>query len=318
MSLDALAKDLRDATLDVIWRQWASLGAGAASRSHAHAVVDPEALVLASLALVSNEPRLADLLHDWITRNADLLSVQRAKNLARDHDAATRSLIGDGLQWLASIAVDEGKDLRWRSLLTGERTAGSPWIAPSVRSAKRRAVRVRVAEPSVLMLRLRLAFGVGVKGDLISCLLCLPDEPTTVRAIADMTGYTPAAVRRAAEDLAAAQFIESRDAQPAAYRLSRTGWNALLKFDDETLSWKDWRHVFAFALAFLEWYGATAAETRTPYVIGVQGRELLERHRPVFERDRIALWGPHTRVEDWASFTTTAVKALARWMRDSV
>src|SRR5687767_9805057 len=69
-ALDSAAAHLRDATLDVIWRQWAALGGSAASRARAHAVVDPEALVLASLAFVSEEPRLADVLHDWITRNA--------------------------------------------------------------------------------------------------------------------------------------------------------------------------------------------------------------------------------------------------------
>ncbi|MGH7648788.1 MAG: hypothetical protein ACREND_11765, partial [Gemmatimonadaceae bacterium] len=125
-------------------------------------------------------------------------------------------------------------------------------------------------------------------------------------------------VRRASEDLAAAQFIESRDAQPAAYRLVRTSWNPLLELETESLSWKGWQDAFTFALAFFEWHRTTTVETRTPYVVGVEGRELLERHRPVFERDRIAAWGPHTRVDDWATFTLTAVNALARWMHDSV
>lgn len=317
-SLNDVAANLRDATIDVIWRQWASLGAAAASRSRARAVVDPEALVIASLALISDEPRLADLLHDWVTRNADLLSVQRAKNLARDYDAATGALIGDGLRWLASIAVEEAKDLRWRSLLKEEHLVSSPWIAPSVRGGKNRAVRARVAEAPALVLRLRLAFGVGVKADLLSCLLCVDGELTTVRDISDMTGYTAAAVRRAAEDLAAAQFVESRDALPAEYRLSRASWLPLLKLGDESLSWKGWQPVFAFAIAFLEWYRTTAPETRTPYIVGVEGRELLEKHRTVFERARVAAWGPHTRVEDWATFTLTAVNALARWMHRSV
>jgi hypothetical protein len=70
-------------------------------------------------------------------------------------------------------------------------------------------------------------------------------------------------------------------------------------------------------MAFVEWYRTTAVETRTPYVVGVEGRELLETHRAVFDRDQIATWGLHTRVQDWSEFTTTAVNALAHWMRDS-
>jgi hypothetical protein len=66
----------------------------------------------------------------------------------------------------------------------------------------------------------------------------------------------------------------------------------------------------------LAWHRVPTADTRTPYVVGVEGRELLERHRSVFERDRIATWGPHTRIQDWATFTASAVNAPARWMRD--
>ncbi len=317
-ALDSAAAHLRDATLDVIWRQWAALGGSAASRTRAHAIVDPEALVLGSLAFVSEEPRLADVLHDWIVRNADLLSVQRAKNLTRDFDESARVLIGDGLRWLARIAMDEGKDLRWRSLLKQRSLSRSAWVEPAVRTNKSRASRVRVTDPATLVLRLRLAFAVGVKADLLSYLFCAPDEWTTVRTVSAVTGYTPAAVRRAGDDLSAAQFIESRAAQPAQYRIARDNWRPLLKLDEKLPTWRGWLEVFVFATAFLAWHRLTEeGHTRTPYVVGVEGRELLERYRAVFERDRIATWGPHTRVQDWAAFTAVAVNTLSRWIRDS-
>lgn len=58
------------------------------------------------------------------------------------------------------------------------------------------------------------------------------------------------------------------------------------------------------------------ADTRTQYVAGVEARELLERHRAVFERDRIVTWGPHARIQDWVTFMASAVNALAPWMRE--
>lgn len=314
-TLDSAARRLRSATIDVIWRQWAAVGASAASRVRARAVVDPEALVLASLAFVSEEPRLADLLHDWITRNADLLSVQRAKNLTRGFDEPVRALIDDGLRWLARIAIEEGKDLRWRSLLKQRSPSRSAWVTPVVRGNKGRASRARVTDPATLVLRFRLAFAVGVKADLLSYLLCTPDEWATVRTVSAMTGYTPAAVRRAVDDLAAAQFVESHAAHPVRYRIAREQWQPLLRFDEHLAPWRGWRDVFGFATAFLAWH-RTAADTHTPYVIGVEARELLERHQAVFERDRIATWGPHTRIQDWVAFTVSGVDALARWMRE--
>jgi hypothetical protein len=317
---DDVATQLRDATLDVLWRQWAALGAGAAPRIRARAVIDPEAVVLASLAFVSEEPRLADLLHDWIARNADLLSVQRVKNLTRGYDEAVRITVEEGLRWLARIAVDDGKDMRWESLSKQRSTndaSASEWNVPTLRTNRKRATRARFTDATTLVLRLRLAFGVGVKADLVTGLLCSSEEWTTVHAISDMTGYTTAAVRRAAEDLAAARFIESRDGQPAGYRVAEENWRPLLDMDGELPPWRGWRNRFAFAADFLAWHRAATSALRTPYVIGVEGRELLDRHRAAFEHDRIAVWGPHTRIQDWTEFMVRSVSALARWMREN-
>src|SRR5678815_125670 len=60
LALEDLAGKLRFATLQVVWRQWQALGAEAASRSvqgrrPLQTLVDPEALLLVSLALIGHE-----------------------------------------------------------------------------------------------------------------------------------------------------------------------------------------------------------------------------------------------------------------------
>src|SRR5687767_7366853 len=140
---------LTDALLDLLWRQWHELGAPAARQKSAPArsIVDPEALVLCSLAMVEREPRLADALVSWCAINSAHLSVQRLNNLARAYPASVPA----ELPALANVMVKVGKDLRWRSL------AGPANAIPTMlmqRGPKQSTV-VQLDRPSAFLLRMR-------------------------------------------------------------------------------------------------------------------------------------------------------------------
>lgn len=350
-TLEQLAAELRHAVLSVAWRQWRVLGAGAAitpaarttSRAdrrsgHLHTLIDPEALVLVSLTLVREERRLRDLLRDWGARNSDLLSVQRVKNLKADYPDSVRDPLARQLAWFATVARDVGKDLRWRSLAQGAGTEGhGAWFdsipekpegfggtgarahgayAPEGASTKSRATRARLMAGETLILRLRLGLGVGVKADLLGFLLARADEWATVRDIADAIGYTVAAVRRAAEDLAAARFVEALDGQPTSYRATYGAWAPLLGLSDHPPRWANWHERFVFATAFFHWAEAARERPLSAYAFGAHGRRLLEQYRVAFERDSIAYWSAHSQVQDWGAFVSQSVRSLAAWMEE--
>jgi hypothetical protein len=286
-------------------------------RGQVHGLVDPEALVLISLVLLNHERRLADLLHDWTVRNSDLLSVQRLKNLAAEYPDVVHAELAGRLAWFARVALTAGKDLRWRSLANDAVGVSGADELPSIRAGvKTRAVRARITEPSALLLRLRLGFGVGVKADLLGYLLGRAEEWVTVRDIVGATVYTSAAVRRAAEDLAAAQFVQALDGQPAMYRAERVRWMDLLQLEEGPPRWRSWQQRFTFVAALLAWVDTANDRPLSRYAFGAKGRELLEQYRPAFERDLIAVWSAHTPVADWAVFIERAVRSLARWMRE--
>jgi hypothetical protein len=334
--LQQLADELRQATLHVVWRQWRALGASATARQgtgggrHLQSLIDPEALALISLVLLPDERRLADLLHDWAARNSDLLSVQRVKNLKVDYPEAIQGRLARHLIWFAEVAQNEGKDLRWRSVAHAwtEKSRGEDDSAgtgssfsdgPSVRSGaksgeKSRATRARLIAGASLLLRLRLGVGVGVKADLLAFLLSRAEEWATVREIADATAYTPAAVRRAAEDLATARLIEARDGQPAGYRTAYASWAPLLALEGRPPRWASWHERFVFVAAFLDWAEAARARPLSHYALGAHGRDLLEQHRLAFERDLVTVWSAHSSIQDWAVFLQRAIRSLVAWM----
>lgn len=321
LKLDILRARLRNATLTVVWRQWRALGAGAATRrgqdDHApQALIDPEALLLVSLALMSDERRLADLLHDWGARNSDLLSVQRVKNLAAAYPTEVQGGLFPHLSWFAAIAHDEGKDIRWRSVVGTASDMDAIQASSPARKGRVRATRARLSEDAAIMLRLRLGFGVGVKADLLTYLLARVHEWATVREISEATAYTPAAVRRAVEDLAAARLVESLEGQPASYRITYEPWSALLELEQRPPRWASWQDRFIFTTAFLHWVDAASARPLSPYALGVQGREFLERYRSALERDLVVAWSTHTKIQNWPAFLGQAVYDLAGWMEE--
>jgi hypothetical protein len=306
-SLAALARDLRLSLLEVLWRQWRAVDAQAAGKDRAHSLVDPEALVLMSLLLIEDERRLGDLVDSWANLNSDLLSVQRAKNLATHYPSPVKEKLAS----FAKIALEQGKDARWRSIV---RTARDIPAGDSPRKIKKRAIRVRLDDPAALLLRLRLGFGVGTKSDVLVYLLGIAGKSATVRDISSATVYTVAAIRRASEDMATARLIQSTASSPVAYRADPLAWLRVLALKRQP-PWRNWHQRFAFAAAFLAWTRTTADVTVSAYAAGVKGRELIQRHRSAFAPDLLPEISDQADSEDWLGFLRNAVTSLANSMR---
>jgi hypothetical protein len=281
--LNHLASDLKRSAIEVAWRQWRALDANASSagaRKPLQSLVDPEALLLFSLLMRDEEPRFDEVLPAWVASNSGLISIQRIKNLIADYSPESQAIISPSLARIARVAVEDGKDFRWKSLLTQKRVGSELQLAQQ--PAINRSSVARLVDPVALLLRLRFGIGVGVKADLICFLLSTSDEWMTVRRIAYATGYTAAGVRRAADDLAAARFLRSNDQQPAAYRTDRQAWQQLLRLDSAAPTWQNWRYRFAFVAAVDAWTKHAEGNPLSSYAFSVRGRKLIDEYREVF------------------------------------
>jgi len=139
------------------------------------AIVDPEALLLLSLGAAEWEARIGRLIPWWAKVGAGALSVQRVKNLVSEYPPG----LGAGLGRFPRSAMTEGGDHRWR-VLAGRTAAGAP-------RAKDAGASPIVSAPPALMLRLRLAFGVGIKADVLAFLLGMVGARRTVQEVARAT-----------------------------------------------------------------------------------------------------------------------------------
>jgi hypothetical protein len=266
MSAPSVAKaiaELREAAARAAWTQWSAIFSFAASKRQARAIVDPEALLLGSLALSEHEPRLQGVVGLWGLNQSRLLSVQRAKNLAPLFPAAVR----ERLAAFARVAMTRGGDLRWKSVVG--RAAGSKAPEPRERQA------TPVLEGGApLMLRLRLGIGVGIKADVIAYLIGVAGGRQPVLLIARATAYHGRAVRRALEELAAAGFVEARPTAPASYRVDTRRWAELLAIDaDEPPAWRSWAALYAFVAALDEWSRRLPA--KSDFVLASEARDIM-------------------------------------------
>lgn len=260
-----------DAAADAAWRQWSALGASAGG-TRPQTVLDPEALVLASLALVPHEHRLADALLWWASVGAPLLSVQRMKSLSNGtlpQGILRRSSEGGTLAAFAASAVEAG-DRRWRRLADSETLDARPGKGTE---------QPNLADPSALVLRLRAAFGVSAKADLFAILLG-SGHPMTVRELSEASAYSAVSVRVALGEMTLARTAEPTGASPAAYRVSEASSWATLLTGDSRPRWGYWAEAFAALLAVGAW--GREAEAWSPYVASSKARDLAERHARAF------------------------------------
>lgn len=306
-----LANELRQATLDYLWRQWRVVGAGVTSSSPARTIIDPEALLLMSLTMLEHERRLADVVWSWIDVNHALVSVQRLGNL-REHFPPA---VAQRLAALAAFRVDRKKDPRWKSL----RMAGADELGQ--RPAKTRAVNPHFSSWATLLLQLRMGMGVGAKADVLAFILGLnPNSPewASVPMIAESIGYTTTAVRRVADDLAAARFIrvlDTPDTDQATRMFSAhpAPWASLLGITFNQPGWGYWRERFQFVVAVLSWLDGEAARPTSAYTQDVAARDILNRHGAALRKDRIIEPIDFAGAELNRSYLVFASKALATW-----
>ncbi len=304
-----LAGALREAAVRLAWSQWAPLGGQVAGEARTpRAVVDPEALVLFSCALRGAEPRLWDLTAGLAATEPSLLSVQRMRNLAKAYPQRVQEALAE----FGRIAVRDGKDSRWTPIATkGE--------VPSYRPGKVHLPIESAAERAGLMVRLRLAFGVTARTDVLTYLLATSPERASITDIARATGYGPVPVRRALEAMAAARVVQASSTRPARYYAALESWGPLLGISKGAAPWRSWQPLMVFLVEALDALGRHVEPPLTEYLWSSELRKLVEANWPALELNRIQAPDPrrYLGAKYLEGFQET-VRAVRNWVAHNV
>lgn len=260
---------IRETALDTAWAHWAALG----SHAYAHSagkvaqVVDPESLILLSLAYAEEEPRLQEAVTWWGTAGASLTSVNRLKGIVSDFGGRSQ----DYFATFAALAVEAGHR-NWK------RHAGHEMTLPGLYKA-RGPENPNLSGAAPLMLRMRAAFGASAKSDVLSYLISSRDATSSVAQISRAVGYTKTSVRDALKDIVGAGLVSESSGRPSQYSTNKKAWKELLKIDrSESESIPRWTfliQIFAFLVRTGDLIQRAQASGMHEHVLASKARDIV-------------------------------------------
>jgi hypothetical protein len=297
MPLSELRDRVRQGFLEFAWRQWAQVGVSANISGFDRWAIDPEALILFTIAVARRDPRLFDEVLDWFARNRRLLTMQRLRNLSARFPLDPR-LVGAVAAWAGELAssqwfksqredggMDEGTRVFDSDILS---FIGEPdpvfreygYIRPRVlRSDKSREPDVKI--PANFSFQLRYLFGPGSRSEVMRILLTFPDGPLDAARISDEAGFAKRNINDTLVSFVDSRVIKARWSGNERHFLAyRNKWATLLEVGPSAEympSYMPWVHLFPACLEIMDWLDRSAQTNDSDYLISSRARNLMER-----------------------------------------
>ena len=246
---------LQGALLNRAWIQWIALGVDAVGERD-DAVVDPEALIALTAELGDADARLRDVSTDWCVAYGRYVNGSRLKQVT--HELRTPpEAIGE---YVATVAA----------------AAGPTWpMATQPRPdyvARGKARLDSASAPPLLRIRLRAAFGVNARADILAALLAAPTIGLSVADLARTTRFTKPSVAFAVDALVLAGLLEARTVGNER-RLALARADEILPGLRPSIAQPDWVTRFGVALEVLRF---ARQEGLSPSVRAIEARRVVE------------------------------------------
>jgi DNA-binding transcriptional ArsR family regulator len=294
MPMQRLASSLQGALLNRAWIQWAALGVDATVERD-DAVVDPEALIVLTAELGDADARLRDLSTDWCVAYGRYVNGSRLKQVARELGTPD-DIIGE---YVATVAA-----------------AGGPaWpMATRPRSdyVRRDKARLDSAETRPrLRIRLRAAFGVNARADILAALLAASPSGLNAADLARVTRFTKPSIASALDALLLAGLVTAR-AVGNERRFALPLKVPILPGLRPPVAQPDWVARFAVALGVLRF---SVRDDMSTAVRAIEARRLINQHADRISTERMPTPYLDAVGDDFAPAFDRWIVYLVDWLR---
>lgn len=289
--------EAHDATPELLWRQWTTLGvAGQVAPTTGAALIDPEALLLVSTTLGRLDPRLFDEVLDWLQDQADWINLQRLVRLHQEQRLGDATI----LSTLATRLAREPAHKKWRSLahplspppatavplFAADGHFGSPdpdflahgWLRGPTRY-RGLSVAPRMDHAGNLLLKLRALFGRQSRAEVMAWLLA--HETGHPAEIARQTGHFRRSIQLTLNELERSGHVRSRRrARAKFFSLTHDEWRFLATWQtparDTFPAWPPWAAIFRWLEQFHALLGDVTLATASAELQAIEWRRRLD------------------------------------------
>ncbi len=326
MQISELRDHLQRRLLDFAWNEWGQMGILAQPTQTSRWAADPEALLLLTLEVGRQDPRLFDETLDWLVVNGRLVSQQRLRNLCVDGRE----------RWLADAALAWAAQHQRALRAAGTRTRpdarppeqlfpGAPaddrldpvfaahgWSkAPTRPSGKSRPPRLDL--PINFAFRLRRLFGTGSRAEIVRFLVTSRVSGAQAEVVRRAAGFAKRNVLDTANDLVAAGALGSYTLGASGERLYNADLNAWRSFLDleDIPAHRDWPQLLAALRILYRELTDARWDGLSDYVRASEARQLMKRVEADLRYAGVPVRDAGTGAEYWETFVANVNAALA-------
>ncbi len=264
-SLTDFKTQFRDRLLEIIWRQWISLGVSGTGKPWNRSVIDPEALLAFSCTMARFDARLFDGIMEWLSLHDRYINTQRLKRMLDEESfsggAVLRTVLtatglsSEGVKWKGVLRDQSRQPKEAEPLFYMKDFRPLPVVReadPAFRASgfrrdqfQRRGIaqQFRPELPGILLLRFRALLGVNARCEIfVHLLVNMNGSP---RAMAKDWYYFPATISRALREMNESGYVLSRvEGRHRYYSLASPLWKELFSTSDPALEPIIWARLF--------------------------------------------------------------------------
>ena len=305
MSLKDFHENLRDSVLTVMRRQWSALGVYMSVRPCEVSVVDPEALVVATMYFGRFDQRLFDEALDWLSMNSDLINIARLNRITKEYAIDTQRAMMATASYLLSrkdqgkrkydrfnkiirpsIRCEEKQVFWWHK--RGYHAGGEPepsfndWgfirHEPELRGMSRRPDTMNRANT---VIKLRMLFGISARADVVTYMLW--GKPGNSTQIAKTVRFAQRGVYSILNELAESGFaVKAKSGQQDMYQIDQDRWCSFLGMRlMPRLRYVVWADVFRACQEVIEDWRGDPGVYDNEYLASSRFRELTVEIAPL-------------------------------------
>lgn len=314
MSLKKFKRNLLDSMLQMLWKQWSSVGIYSNLESENKFLIDPESLLCATCFFGRFDPRLFDEVMSWLSENGNMLNIDRLKNVLRCFDDLETNILGAVAEYLVKKeqkrkwdrVVDyckKKKKEKVQNLFLTKNFESIPIVGESdpvfLRwgfrrdevKLRKRLQKIDLEKPCNLLYKMRSFFGVNARADINTFLMF--SEGDNSLQISQKIFFNQRNVYKVLNDLHRSGLVEKRNiGKRSLYTIDRSHWSSFFN-KDINLSYIIWPKVFSSLLYLFKRMFYKPEKFEDTYLASSEFRNISERFIPEIENSGLKVQSRH-------------------------